>query len=152
MKHIGNLQYSKGSKHRKKRIGRGEGSGLGGTSTRGHKGQKSRKSYGHPRGFEGGQMPLLRRIPKFGFNNKNRVEYQILNVGHLQKLFNDGKISQSIDKEQLIQVGVINNKKLPLKILGNGDLDVAFDITADKFSDTAKQKIESAGGTIKLNG
>lgn len=152
MKHIGNLQYSEGSKHRKKRIGRGEGSGYGGTSTRGHKGQKSRKSYKHPRGFEGGQMPLLRRIPKFGFNNRNRKEYQIVNVGQLQKLFDDGKIQQTIGVTELIAAGLLNNKNLPLKILGEGELTVALNITADKFSETAKQKIESAGGTIRLNG
>jgi large subunit ribosomal protein L15 len=152
MKHIGNLKYSEGAKHKKKRIARGIGSGFGGTSTRGHKGQKSRKSYGHKRGFEGGQMPLVRRIPKFGFNNINRVEYQIVNVGQLQELVDRQKLTNTVDIKELMLVGVIKKIRLPLKILGNGNLSTALQVTAHSFSEAAKKKIEEAGGKVTING
>ena len=152
MKHIGNLSYPEGSRSKKKRIGRGQGSGFGGTATKGHKGQKSRSGFGQPRGFEGGQMPLNRRIPKFGFNNIFRTEYQIVNVGTLQSLIDDKKIDgKKIDFDALLNAGVINNKRMPLKILGKGDISIALEIVADRFSDSAKQKIETAGGTVTLN-
>lgn len=153
MKHIGNIEKSEGSTHSKKRIGRGVGSGFGGTSTRGHKGQQSRKSYHHPAGFEGGQMPLNRRVPKFGFNNHFRIEYQPVNVGTLQELIDNKKIDgNSIDAVTLYKLGIINKKRVPLKILGKGELKDPLIIIADKFSETAKNKIESAGGTITIHG
>jgi large subunit ribosomal protein L15 len=152
MKHAGNLRSSEGSTHKKKRIGRGPGSGFGGTSTRGHKGQKSRKSYGHFSGFEGGQMPLNRRLPKFGFNNIYRVEYQVINLATLQDLVDNKKIDKSVDPEMLFKLGVISKSRIPLKILGNGEIKTALNVTADGFSESAKQKIESAGGTVTING
>lgn len=152
MKHVGNLISTEGARHKKKRIGRGQGSGFGGTSTKGHKGQQSRKSYNPPRGFEGGQMPLNRRVPKFGFNNNFRTEYQVVNVGKLQELAENDVIQGKVDFEILYNAGVINKKRMPLKILGNGDLNTALTIIADKVSETAKQKIESAGGTVTING
>lgn len=152
MKHLGNLQPPEGSKHRKKRIARGTGSGFGGTSTRGHKGQKSRKSYGHPAGFEGGQMPLNRRLPKFGFNNIHRIEYQIVNVGRLQDLFDKNLITSDINLDKLVELGVLKNKRTPYKVLGNGEIKVALNVTADLFSESAKQKIETAGGKVIVHG
>ncbi len=153
MKHIGNLGYAEGAKQKKKRIARGPGSGHGGTSTRGHKGQKSRKSYHHAAGFEGGQMPLNRRVPKFGFNNLSRVEYQVVNVGDLQKLVNDNRIEgNKVDFVSLLEAGVINKSRMPLKILGKGELTTALEVIAHGFSESAKQKIESAGGTVIIHG
>ncbi len=152
MKHLGNLKRPEGSKTKKRRIGRGTGSGYGRTATRGHKGQKSRSGFGQPLGFEGGQMPLNRRIPKFGFYNKFRTEYQIVNVGYLQELVDSEKLQDKVDFDTLYGLGVIKKKKLPLKILGNGELNTALNIVADKFSESAKQKIESAGGTVTYNG
>lgn len=152
MKHIGNITYAEGAKHKKKRIGRGPGSGHGGTSTQGHKGQKSRSGAKIARYFEGGQMPINRRLPKFGFTNRFRVEYQILNLDRIQELadkghFPDGKI----DIETLMTIGAINKNQL-LKILGTGELKSALTIEAHSFSGTAKQKIETAGGTAVING
>jgi large subunit ribosomal protein L15 len=153
MKHIGNIQKSEGSTHSKKRVGRGAGSGFGGTSTRGHKGQQSRKSYHHFSGFEGGQMPLNRRVPKFGFNNHFRVEYQPVNVGTIQELIDNNKIEgNTVNVEILYNLGIINKKRMPLKILGKGELKNPLTIIADNFSETAKNKIESAGGTVTING
>ncbi len=152
MKHIGNLNYAEGAKHKRKRIGRGPGSGHGGTSTRGNKGQQSRSGYTRFVGFEGGQMPLNRRIPKFGFNNRFRTEYQVVNVGRLQELFDNGSLEGGIvNAEVLMNLGMISKKNMPLKILGNGDVKAALTCAADSFSATAKQKIESAGGTVKIN-
>jgi len=152
MKHIGNLTPAPGSTKKKKRIGRGEGSGHGGTSTKGHKGQQSRSGYQQTRGFEGGQMPLNRRLPKFGFNNRFRTEYQIVNVGSLQKLFEENKITDKVNFEILFQLGVINKKLLPLKILGNGSINIPITVEADEFSESAKTKIEQAGGKVVVNG
>ena len=153
MKHIGNLQPAVGSKHKKKRIGRGPGSGHGGTATKGHKGHQSRSGFKQIRGFEGGQMPLNRRVPKFGFFNRFRVEYQIVNVSTLQKLFEEDKISENIiNFESLFQLGVINKKSLPLKILGNGEISAKLNVEAHKFSEAAKKKIETAGGTVTIYG
>ena len=153
MKHIGNLKPAEGSRHKKKRIARGPGSGHGGTSTKGHKGHQSRSGFSQIRGFEGGQMPLNRRVPKFGFFNRFRIECQIVNVSLLQKLFDENKIENgTVNFESLFQLGIINNKRLPLKILGNGDLSVKLNVEAHKFSESAKKKIESAGGTVIIYG
>ncbi len=152
MKHIGNLSYAEGAKKKSKRIGRGPGSGHGGTSTRGHKGQKSRSGAKISRFTEGGQMPINRRLPKFGFFNRFRVEYQIVNVSTLQELVDKNLIQDNIvDFNSLLDLGVINKKTLPLKILGNGELNVALNVTAHKFSESAKQKIETVGGTVIVN-
>lgn len=153
MKHIGNLIKPKGSTHSKKRVGRGEGSGHGGTSGKGHKGQKSRSGATIRIGFEGGQMPINRRVPKFGFHNRFSLKYSVVNLDQLQQLINENKLdAKNIDKTALIAIGVINKKRIPLKVLGDGQLTVAANITADKFSSTAKEKIEKAGGAVNLNG
>ncbi|MBL7998092.1 MAG: 50S ribosomal protein L15 [Candidatus Kapabacteria bacterium] len=152
MKHIGNLQYAPGSRKKMKRVGRGAGSGHGGTSTRGHKGHQSRSNHTYKRGFEGGQMPLTRRIPKFGFTNIFRVEYQIVNVSQLQYLVDQGRISGEVTPEILFNVGAVSKRTMPVKILGNGDISASLNVTADKFSGSAKQKIEQAGGTTNTNG
>lgn len=152
MKHIGNIQYAEGAKHKNKRIGRGAGSGHGGTATRGHKGAQSRRNYKTKRGFEGGQMPLHRRVPKFGFFNRFRVEYQVINVERLQdlaaaNLFEGG----NVNLEVLYKIGAVAKRTAPLKVLGNGDISSPINIVADKISEVAKQKIESAGGTVTIN-
>lgn len=153
MKHIGNIKYATGAKSKKKRIGRGPGSGYGGTSTKGHKGQKSRAGVKIGIAFEGGQMPLNRRVPKFGFFNPFRVEFQAVNVGRLQELSDNGKLDgNKVDFDVLYNLGVINKKKQPLKILGNGEITTALEVNAHSFSKSAKEKIESAGGTVTLNG
>ncbi len=151
MKHIGNLSYADGAKHKDKRIGRGPGSGHGGTATRGHKGAQSRRNYKTKRGFEGGQMPLHRRLPKFGFMNRFRVEYQIMNLGRIQELVEQGLITDKVNFEILFDLGAINQKDMPLKILGFGELKSKLAFEAHRFSETAKQKIESVGGTVVVN-
>ncbi len=151
MKHIGNLYPAEGSTHKKKRIGRGIGSGHGGTSTRGHKGAQSRSGYHRKLAFEGGQMPLVRRVPKFGFNNRNRIEYQIVNLSAIQLLFEQKKVeSNEIDADVLYNAGVITKKNQPVKILGNGEINVVVTIKAHKFSKSAIQKIESVGGKVAI--
>jgi len=152
MKHIGNLRYAVGSRKAKKRIGRGAGSGHGGTSTRGHKGHQSRANHKFKRGFEGGQMPLSRRVPKFGFTNIFRVEYQTVNISRLQELVSANRLSGAITPETLFAVGAIAKRTLPVKILGNGEISSAISITAHGFSESAKQKIEKAGGTAQIHG
>lgn len=153
MKHIGNLVKPKGSTHSKKRVGRGEGSGYGGTSGKGHKGQKSRSGATINVGFEGGQMPIHRRLPKFGFHNKFSTKYAVVNLSQLQQLIDENKLdANNIDKESLLAIGVLNKKSMPLKVLGNGEINSSAIITADKFSSTAKEKIEKAEGAVKLNG
>ena len=153
MKHLGNLIHAEGATQKKKRVGRGPGSGHGRTATRGNKGAQSRRNYKQKRSFEGGQMPLSRRVPKFGFTNRFRVEYSILNVSRLQELYDAELITGSeVTAEMLRELGILSNKNEPLKILGNGDITASINIVADSFSETAKQKIESAGGTIKTNG
>lgn len=133
------------STHSRKRIGRGPGSGLGGTSTRGHKGAKSRSGYSKKIGFEGGQMPLQRRLPKFGFKNINRVEYRVVNIDTLQQLAE--KLSlQKIGREELISARLISAKDL-VKVLGNGELKIKLDVVANAFSKSAEAAILSAGGT-----
>lgn len=153
MKHIGNIQVPSGAIGKKKRIGRGQGSGKGGTATRGHKGQMSRSGARIPAFFEGGQMPLSRRVPKFGFTNHFRVEFQVVNVGRLQELFEKNAFENNIvNKEILYSLKAIRNSRKPLKILGNGDLKATLEITADAFTESAKSKIESNGGKVILNG
>jgi large subunit ribosomal protein L15 len=149
MKHIGNLQPAAGSKHKDKRIGRGPGSGHGGSATRGTKGHQSRSGYHRKLAFEGGQMPLIRRIPKFGFNNRNRVEYQVVNLATIQDFIDRGKItSDEIDVDLMFQVGLIGKKNQPVKILGDGNIAKPITIKAHKFSKSAVEKIESVGGKI----
>lgn len=153
MKHIGNLSPAPGSRHKKKRVGRGAGSGHGGTATRGHKGHQSRSGGHQSRGFEGGQMTLTRRIPKFGFTNINRVEYQEVNVATLQRLVDEKRITDgNVSKDVLLKLGVIRVKSAPVKILGNGDLSASLNVSCDKISATAKNKIESAGGAVTVHG
>lgn len=144
---LGNLKYAKGSRKKRKRVGRGPGSGHGKTSCRGHKGQKARAGGGVPAWFEGGQMPLQRRIPKRGFTNIFRRESQIVNVASLENKIED----TTVNPETLYAAGLINKKNLPVKILGNGDLSKSLEIHAHAFSKSAIEKIEKAGGkAIKL--
>jgi len=145
---LSNLHYAEGSRRKTKRIGRGQGSGHGGTSTRGHKGQGSRSGSGVKRGFEGGQMPLTRRLPKFGFTSPFRVEFNVVNVETLQKLFTDGKIKDVVTPELLHSIGIVSKKSDPVKILGNGELKAKLNVSAHKFSKSAAEKITTAGGTI----
>ncbi|HET8839173.1 MAG TPA: 50S ribosomal protein L15 [Flavobacteriaceae bacterium] len=141
-----NLQPAKGSvKNDGKRIGRGQGSGKGGTATRGHKGAKSRSGYSKKIGFEGGQMPLQRRVPKFGFNNINRKEYQVVNLDVLQALVDEGRIKDHVDMEVLIENRLARKNEM-VKILGKGELKAKLNISAHKFTASAKQAIEAAGG------
>lgn len=140
------LKPAKGAVRGKKRIGRGEGSGAGDTATRGHKGAKSRSGYSRKAGFEGGQMPLVRRVPKYGFKNRNRVEYQAVNLDVLQKLV-DAKGLEAIDPQMLISNGVVSKNDL-VKVLGRGKLTAKINITAHAFSDTAVKAIEAIGGTV----
>jgi|TARA_B100001964_G_scaffold107053_1_gene119603 large subunit ribosomal protein L15 len=141
-----NLKPAKGSIKKGKRVGRGEGSKRGGTSTRGHKGAKSRSGYSRKIGFEGGQQPLQRRVPKFGFTNPNRKEYQGINLDRLQDLVDSKKIKTKVDKQILIDNGLAKKKDL-IKILGRGELKAKLDISVDAFSASAKIAIEKAGGT-----
>ena len=139
------LKPAVASTHSRKRIGRGPGSGLGGTSTRGHKGAKSRSGYSKKIGFEGGQMPLQRRLPKFGFKNINRVEYRVVNIDTLQELAEKLTL-QKIGREELISARLISAKDL-VKVLGNGELKIKLDVEANAFSKSAEAAILSAGGT-----
>ena len=143
---LSNLKPAKGSINKNsKRIGRGQGSGKGGTSTRGHKGAKSRSGYSKKLGFEGGQMPLQRRIPKFGFKNINRVEYQGINLDTIQTLIDNKKIKSKLDFESMVKLRLVRKNEL-VKILGRGKLKAKLKISAHKFSDSAKNAIESLGG------
>lgn len=143
---LSNLTPAEGSVHREgKRLGRGQGSGKGGTAARGHKGAKSRSGYSKKVGFEGGQMPLQRRVPKFGFTNINRKEYQAINLDKIQELIDDKKITDTLDFSTIVELGLAGNREL-VKILGRGELKSKLTITAHKFSATAKQAIEAAGG------
>ena len=140
-----NLKPAEGSVKRSKRIARGEGSGKGGTSTRGHKGAKSRSGYSRKIGFEGGQMPLQRRVPKFGFKNINRKEYAGVNLDKLQELVDSKKIKDTVTIEILVANGVVGKNDL-VKILGRGELKASLKVTVHKFTATAKAAIEAAGG------
>lgn len=153
MKHIGNLSPAPGSRNKKKRVGRGAGSGHGGTATRGHKGHQSRSNFSQSPNFEGGQMPLARRVPKFGFVNINRIEYQEVNVATLQRLVDDNMVIDGVvTPEILYTLGVVRKKRNPIKILGNGDISAALNVTAHKFSAAAQSKIVSAGGAATVHG
>jgi large subunit ribosomal protein L15 len=147
---LSNLKYAKGSRKNRKRIGRGEGSGHGGTSTKGMNGQHSRSGAKFRAWFEGGQMPLQRRIPKFGFTNIFKKEVQIINVSDLQKLADTSSLPEILTIEVLGQLGLLSSKKLPLKILGNGELKAKLSLEANAVSQSAKDKIEAVGGSIKL--
>ena len=139
-----NLKPAAGSTKNSKRIGRGEGSGKGGTATRGTKGAQARAGYSHKIGFEGGQMPIQRRLPKFGFKNPTRVEYKAVNLAAVQALADDlGKTEISVDD---IKAARLASKNALVKILGNGEITSALTVKADAFSATAKSKIEAAGG------
>jgi len=143
---LSNLKPAKGSVTRSKRIGRGPGSGKGGTSTRGHKGAKSRSGYSRKIGFEGGQMPLQRRLPKFGFKNINRVEYKPINLGDLEVVATSLNI-EKITVAELRSAGLVG-KKQPVKILASGTLTKKLEVEANAYSEAAKQAIEALGGTI----
>ncbi|MBS2211554.1 50S ribosomal protein L15 [Carboxylicivirga mesophila] len=143
---LNNLRPAKGSVKTSKRIGRGQGSGRGGTSTRGHKGAKSRSGYSRKFGFEGGQMPLQRRVPKFGFKNINRVEYKAVNIEMLQTIAENKEVSV-IDPEVLRQAGLVSKNDL-VKILGNGELKAKLEVKAHAFSESAAKAIEAAEGTV----
>jgi large subunit ribosomal protein L15 len=139
-----NLTPASGSTKNRKRIARGQGSGRGGTSTRGHKGAKSRSGYSRKIGFEGGQMPLQRRVPKFGFTNRNRVEYKAINLDIIQDLIDRKKVTE-INHEILQDNGLVSRNEL-VKILGRGELKSKIDVAAHKFSASAKASIEAQGG------
>ena len=146
-----NLSPAIGSnKENGKRLGRGEASGKGGTSSRGHKGAKSRSGYSKKIGFEGGQMPLQRRIPKFGFKNINRVSYRVINISKIQELIKDKKVKKELSVNLLVDLRLAHKNDL-VKILGNGKIDSPIKISAHKFSASAKAAIEAAGGeAVKL--
>ena len=144
---LSNMRPAEGSTKTGKRIGRGTGSGLGGTSTRGHKGAKSRSGYSRKFGFEGGQMPLQRRVPKFGFNNINRVEYKAINIEVLQALAAEKSLSE-INPEVLVEAGFASKNDL-VKILGNGALTAKLTVKAHAFSKSAVAAIEAAQGTVE---
>ena len=145
---LSNLKPAKGSvKSNNKRVGRGEGSGKGGTATRGHKGAKSRSGYSKKIGFEGGQMPLQRRVPKFGFNNRSRKEYQGINLDTLQTLVDNGKVKDTVDLSVLVENGLAGKNEL-VKILGRGELKAKLKVSVHKFTASAKEAIEAAGGEV----
>ncbi len=141
---LGNLSPNKGANRERKRVGRGQGSGRGKTATRGHKGSKSRSGYGTRPGFEGGQMPLQRRLPKRGFHNIFRKEYTIIQVSDLE-VFEPGS---RVDREALIQTGLIDKRTTLVKVLANGELSKSLTVAVDKISQGARTKIEAAGGTV----
>jgi large subunit ribosomal protein L15 len=151
MKHIGNLYPAPGSKHKDKRVGRGPGSGHGSTATRGTKGHQSRSGYHRKLAFEGGQMPLIRRVPKFGFNNRNRIEYQIVNLDKIQEFIDKGKIqTEELNPENMFEIGLVSKKNEPIKILGDGRISKPLTIKAHKFSKSAIEKIQSVGGKVAI--
>ena len=141
---LNNLKPAAGSTHSRRRLGRGPGSGLGGTSTRGHKGAKARSGYKKKIGFEGGQMPLQRRLPKFVFKNINRVEYQVVNLSSIQKLAENGL--EKVTIEDMVVAGLVSSKGL-VKILGNGTLTAKVEVVANAFSKSAEEAIQNVGGT-----
>ena len=145
---LNNLKPANGSTHSRRRIGRGPGSGLGGTSTRGHKGAKARSGYKKKIGFEGGQMPLQRRVPKFGFKNINHKEYFAVNLSTLQKLA-ERKNLEKIGISELVDAGLTNGKDL-VKVLANGELNVKLTVEANAFSKAAEEAIKASGGEAKV--
>ena len=147
---LSNLTPAPGSRKKRKRIGRGQGSGHGGTSTRGHKGAGSRSGSKHRAWFEGGQMPLARRVPKRGFHSPFKVEYQVVNVEALEKLAADGRLQDGvITPEVLVKLGVVKKADMPVKVLGNGELKAKLEVSAHAFSKSAVQKIETVGGKVQ---
>ena len=142
------LKPAEGSTHSRRRIGRGPGSGLGGTSTRGHKGAKSRSGYKRKIGFEGGQMPLQRRVPKFGFKNINHKEYFAVNLSTLQRIA-EAKNLTKIGIEELVAAGLTNGKEL-VKILGKGELTLKLEVEANAFSKAAEEAIKAVGGNTTI--
>ena len=147
---LSNLKYVEGSRKKRKRVGRGEGSGHGGQATRGMNGQRSRSGSKKRSWFECGQMPLQRRIPKFGFTNIFKETYQIINLNALQRLVDEKKIDNDINPEELKKLGLISSTSKPVKILGKGEIKVKLNLEVNAISQSAKEKIESAGGSIKL--
>jgi large subunit ribosomal protein L15 len=146
---LSNLKYAKGSRKNRKRVGRGEGSGHGQQSTRGRNGQLSRSGAKHKAWFEGGQMPLQRRIPKFGFTNIFKIEYQIVNLNSLQKLSDSKAIKdQVLNAVELKKLGLVSSTRKPIKLLGKGDIKSKINIEVNAFSKSAQQKVEAAGGTV----
>jgi large subunit ribosomal protein L15 len=151
MDRLSNLKYAEGSRKKKKRIGRGEGSGRGGTSTKGMNGQLSRSGASKKAWFEGGQMPLQRRVPKFGFTNIFRIPYQVVNVNALQRVADENKINDDVlNAEILKNLGLVSSSTKPIKILGKGELKTKLNLEVNAFSKSAKEKIETAGGSIKI--
>ncbi|WP_042721506.1 MULTISPECIES: 50S ribosomal protein L15 [Flavobacteriales] len=142
---LNNIKPAAGSTFNSKRIGRGQGTGKGGTSTKGHKGQKARAGYSQKIGFEGGQMPLQRRLPKFGFKNVNRKEFRGINLDTIQTLIENKSITGDITREVMIENGLITKNEL-VKIMGRGELKSAVSISADKFTKSAEELISKAGG------
>ncbi len=146
---LSQLKPAKGSVHKEKRIGRGEGSKKGGTSGRGHKGAKSRSGYSRTPGFEGGQMPLYRRVPKFGFTNINRKEYVPLNLSTIQEWVDKGVITDYVDRDMLYEMKFIKKDEL-VKLLGKGELKAAVTVKVNKASKKAVEAVEKAGGKVEL--
>jgi large subunit ribosomal protein L15 len=145
---LNNLQPAEGSvKKEKKRLGRGQGSGKGGTATKGHKGQKARSGYSRKVGFEGGQMPLQRRVPKFGFTNINRKDYVGINLDKIQELVDNGVITDQLNFEKMLEYRLATKNDL-VKILGRGELKAKLKVSGHKFTATAKAAIEAAGGEV----
>lgn len=147
---LSNLKYAEGSRKKRKRIGRGEGSGHGGQATRGMNGQRSRSGSKKKPWFEGGQMPLQRRIPKFGFTNIFKETYQVVNLNALQRVADKNKIEKVINIDELKNLGLIRSTEKPVKILGKGEFKAKLNLEVNAISQSAKEKIESAGGSIKL--
>jgi large subunit ribosomal protein L15 len=147
---LSNLKYAEGSKKKRKRVGRGEGSGHGTQATRGMNGQRSRSGSKTRAWFEGGQMPLQRRIPKFGFTNIFKETYQVVNLNALQRMADENKVDKLLNIEELKNLGLISSIKKPVKILGKGELKAKINLEVNAISKSAKEKIESAGGSIKL--
>lgn len=147
---LSNLKYAEGSKKNRKRVGRGEGSGHGGQATRGMNGQRSRSGSKKKSWFEGGQMPLQRRIPKFGFTNIFKETYQVVNLNSLQRLADKNKIDKVLNLQELKNLGLISTLQKPVKILGKGEFKAKINVEVNAISQSAKEKIESAGGSIKL--
>jgi len=147
---LSNLTPAEGSRRKTKRIGRGQGSGDGGTATKGHKGAKARSGHKFKLWFEGGQMPLTRRVPKFGFTPRNRIEQQVVNLSTLEELASKKRIEANVTPEALYNAGAIAKKDKPVKILGDGELKSKLQISAHAFSKSAKTKIEAAGGTATV--
>ena len=144
---LNNLRPPRGAKKPKKRVGRGPGSGHGKTASRGHKGAQSRSGFRFKRGFEGGQMPLHRRVPKRGFTNPFRIEYAVVNLDTLAEVFDAGS---AVTPELLHERGIVRDKRAPIKVLGRGDIDKQLTIKAHKFSETAVRKITAAGGATEV--